>query len=146
MGNQISETHDRFNNASGVRQKYHFDDTAGLGLPRNFNLHDHHVEGPSKVMFYYLLSPTKICHVYILVSFLLFFFVFVFVLCNCVAYFVLCLVNYHNLLNVYLYLIWVCKFKLCEFLSLTTSLTLMKLSGLIVSFMLARVTALIFFF
>lgn len=49
MGNQKSETHDKFNNAPGVRQKYHFDDTAGLGLPRNFNLHDHHVEGPSKV-------------------------------------------------------------------------------------------------
>jgi len=49
MGNQKSETQDRFDNATGVRQKYHFDDAAGLGLPRNFNLHDHHVEGPSKV-------------------------------------------------------------------------------------------------
>lgn len=49
MGNQKSETQDRFNSAPGVRQKYHFDDTAGLGLPQNYNLHDHHVEGPSKV-------------------------------------------------------------------------------------------------
>lgn len=48
MGNQTSETHDKFNSAPGVRQKYHFDDAAGLGLPKNFNLHDHHVEGPSK--------------------------------------------------------------------------------------------------
>ena len=50
MGNQTSETHDRFNNPTGVRQKYHFDDAAGLGLPQPFPLHDHHVEGPSKVL------------------------------------------------------------------------------------------------
>ena len=49
MGNQVSETHDRYNNSAGVRQKYHFDDAAGLGLPQPFLLHDHHVEGPSKV-------------------------------------------------------------------------------------------------
>jgi hypothetical protein len=49
MGNQTSETREKFCSEPGVRQKYHFDDTAGLGLPQNFNLHDHHVEGPSKV-------------------------------------------------------------------------------------------------
>ncbi|XP_060556411.1 stabilizer of axonemal microtubules 3-like [Ruditapes philippinarum] len=49
MGNQTSETREKFCSEPGVRQKYHFDDTAGLGLPQNFNLHDHHVEGPSKL-------------------------------------------------------------------------------------------------
>lgn len=57
MGNQVSETHDRYNNSAGVRQKYHFDDAAGLGLPQPFMLHDHHVEGPSKVCTQ--LSPFK---------------------------------------------------------------------------------------
>lgn len=49
MGHQMSETRDRFNSAPGVRQKYHFDDVAGLGLPQDYLLHDHHVEGPSKL-------------------------------------------------------------------------------------------------
>lgn len=49
MGNQKSETHDKFNSAPGVRQKYFFDDAAGLGLPQDYKLHDHHKDGPSKI-------------------------------------------------------------------------------------------------
>lgn len=49
MGNQVSETREQFNSAPGVREKYHFDDAAGLGLPQTYLQHDHHVDGPSKV-------------------------------------------------------------------------------------------------
>ncbi|XP_046573804.1 uncharacterized protein LOC124281845 [Haliotis rubra] len=45
MGNQQSETQDKFCAASGIREKYHFEDFAG---PQNFILQDHHKEGPSK--------------------------------------------------------------------------------------------------
>lgn len=49
MGNQLTETKEEFSNKAGVRQRYHFQDTAGLNLPQPYNLHDHHKEGPSKV-------------------------------------------------------------------------------------------------
>ncbi|KAJ8298646.1 hypothetical protein KUTeg_022706 [Tegillarca granosa] len=49
MGNQKSETQEKFCAAPGVREKYHFSDAAGLGLPQPYNLKDHHVDGPSKV-------------------------------------------------------------------------------------------------
>lgn len=45
----MSETQEKYCAAPGVREKYHFSDTAGLGLPQPYNLKDHHVEGPSKV-------------------------------------------------------------------------------------------------
>ncbi|KAK3602620.1 hypothetical protein CHS0354_034204 [Potamilus streckersoni] len=47
-GNQMSETREQYSAPPGIRQKYHFADAAGLGLPQPFNLKDHHVEGPSK--------------------------------------------------------------------------------------------------
>lgn len=49
MGNQLTETKEEFSNKAGVRQRYHFEDTAGLNLPQPYNLNDHHKEGPSKV-------------------------------------------------------------------------------------------------
>lgn len=49
MGNQLTETKEEFSNKAGVRQRYHFQDTAGLNLPQPYNLNDHHKEGPSKV-------------------------------------------------------------------------------------------------
>lgn len=48
MGNQLTETKEEFSNKAGVRQRYHFEDTAGLNLPQPYNLNDHHKEGPSK--------------------------------------------------------------------------------------------------
>lgn len=48
MGNQLTETKEEFSNKAGVRQRYHFQDTAGLNLPQPYNLNDHHKEGPSK--------------------------------------------------------------------------------------------------
>ncbi len=48
MGNQKSEAHDQFCAATGVRDKYHFEDVAG---PQPYTLQDHHKEGPSKVGF-----------------------------------------------------------------------------------------------
>lgn len=47
-GNQISETKERYSAPPGIRDKYHFEDTAGLNLPQSYNLNDHHREGPSK--------------------------------------------------------------------------------------------------
>lgn len=47
-GNQMSETKEEYRNKAGVRQKYHFDDAAGLNIPQTYNQWDHHVEGPSK--------------------------------------------------------------------------------------------------
>lgn len=54
MGNQKSETSEHFDAKAGIRDKYHFADTAGLGLPQPYNLKDHHKEGPSKVSYFSL--------------------------------------------------------------------------------------------
>ena len=52
MGNQRSETREQYSAPPGIRSTYHFQDAAGLNLPQNHNLNDHHVEGPSKVIIY----------------------------------------------------------------------------------------------
>ena len=44
MGNQTSETHDRFRNQPGISEPKEF-----VPNPQGFNLHSHHTEGPAKV-------------------------------------------------------------------------------------------------
>ena len=46
----MSETKEEYRNRTGVRQKYNFEDAAGLNIPQTYKQWDHHVEGPSKVL------------------------------------------------------------------------------------------------
>ena len=46
MGNQQSEMKAEYNGMPGLREKYKFEE---VYYPQNFNLQDHHKEGPSKV-------------------------------------------------------------------------------------------------